>query len=86
MAPARRASDTHIEKILPIGACRFIASSDIRQMPVLQTATIYSPTKRRLPRIAALVPFLPFRVWPVAYEELSVNIRTGELGSTGIDF
>jgi hypothetical protein len=46
----------------------------------------YSPTKRRLPRIAALVPFLPFRVWPVAYEELSVNIRTGELGSTGIDF
>jgi hypothetical protein len=58
-------------------------------MPVLQTATMYSPyspTKRRLPRIAALVPFLPFRVWPVAYEELSVNIRTGELGSTGIDF
>jgi hypothetical protein len=55
-------------------------------MPALQAASMRSPSKRRLPRIAALVPFLPFRVWPVAYEELSVNIRTGELGSTGIDF
>jgi len=34
-------------------------SSDIRQMPALQTASIRSPSKRRLPRIAALVPFLP---------------------------
>jgi hypothetical protein len=37
-------------------------SSDIRQMPALQTARMYSRSKRRLPRIAALVSFLPFRV------------------------
>src|SRR5712691_947406 len=28
-------------------------------MPALQTARVRSPSKRRLPRIAALVPFLP---------------------------
>src|ERR1700757_5130760 len=34
-------------------------SSDVRQMPALQTASIRSPSKRRLPRIAALFPCLP---------------------------
>lgn len=57
-------------------------SSDVRQMSALQAASIRSPSKRRLPRIAALVPFLPqatCRFW-LCWTGFSSRCRTSAIG------